>query len=274
MEFQAAAALSFIKTTAPIAAVFIALAIATKGPRVMAAFRRCRHEVGTNIVLVLINYVLLAPFYAVAAGAVALLVPQLPALVAFWDGLWAPVTVLAAVLVVDFTAYWRHRFEHDPSLWPIHATHHSDEAMHWLSVTRKHPLSRLFSLVLDDMLAIALGIPIWAIIVANLLRTWWGYFAHADVPWTLGPLGKIMMSPAAHRLHHIDDEELMGTNYANTVTLFDRMFGTWCDPTPYLGCKTGIAAGTRGPIGELARPFEAIAARFGRRGLNEPAGDI
>jgi hypothetical protein len=27
-----------------------------------------------------------------------------------------------------------------------------------------------------------------------------GYFIHADLPWTLGLMGKVLMSPAAHRL--------------------------------------------------------------------------
>ena len=77
------------------------------------------------------------------------------------------------------------------------------------------------------------------------------------MPWTLGPLGEILVSPAAHRLHHIRDETLMGSNYGNMLTLWDRLFGTWLDPAPHLGCATGIAEGTRGVWGELARPWEA-----------------
>ena len=34
-------------------------------------------------------------------------------------------------------------------LWRIHATHHADEAMNWLTLHRKHPLGELFSLVVD-----------------------------------------------------------------------------------------------------------------------------
>ena len=48
----------------------------------------------------------------------------------------------------------------------------------------------------------------------------------------------------------------MGANYGNTVTLWDRRFGTYRDPAPHLNCETGIAEGTRGFLGELGRPFE------------------
>ncbi len=49
----------------------------------------------------------------------------------------------------------------------------------------------------------------------------------------------------------------MGANYGNTVTLWDKLFGTYTDPAPYVNCETGIAEGTRDFLGELARPFEA-----------------
>jgi sterol desaturase/sphingolipid hydroxylase (fatty acid hydroxylase superfamily) len=116
-----------------------------------------------------------------------------------------------------------------------------------------------------------LGLPYGAIAVAFLVRAWWGYFIHADVPWTLGPLGKVLISPAAHRLHHIRDEALMGANYGNTVTLWDKLFGTYVDPAPYLGCETGIAEGTRDFWGELVRPFEARYWKGSAQAAAEPA---
>ena len=112
-------------------------------------------------------------------------------------------------------------------------------------------------LLIDSLPVLLLGFPAWSIVAAQLARSWWGYFIHSDVPWTLGPLGEILISPAAHRLHHIRDEKLMGSNYGNMLTLWDRLFGTWRDPAPHLKCATGIAEGTRGVWGELARPWEA-----------------
>jgi sterol desaturase/sphingolipid hydroxylase (fatty acid hydroxylase superfamily) len=84
----------------------------------------------------------------------------------------------------------------------------------------------------------------------------------------LGISGKVFISPAAHRLHHIRDEELMGSNYGNMLTLWDKVFGTYVDPAPFVNCETGIAEGTRDALGELARPFEA---RYWRKPEAEPA---
>jgi sterol desaturase/sphingolipid hydroxylase (fatty acid hydroxylase superfamily) len=163
---------------------------------------------------------------------------------------------VAAFLLSELTVYWRHRFEHHPTLWRFHATHHADEHLHWLSVLRKHPVSSLLSRTVDVLPLLLLGLPPVSVFIAHIVRSAWGYFIHCDVPWTLGHAGRWLMSPAAHRLHHIRDEALMGTNYGNTVTLWDRVFGTYCDPAPFVNCATGIEEGTRDFLGELSRPWE------------------
>lgn len=246
-----------VRELAPLALLFGAVAFATKKEAVVDALERARPEIVTTLALWLTNAAVIVPLLAVPIMTGTSLIPRADALVAFWAGLPGALAVVAAILLIDLAAYWRHRAEHLRQLWPIHAVHHADEAMTWLSVRRKHPLGEAISMILDNLIVIALGLPFWAIAVALVLRAWWGYFIHADVPWTLGPLGKVLISPAAHRLHHIRDEALMGANFGNTVVLWDWVFGTWTDPAPYVNCETGIAEGTRDFVGELARPFEA-----------------
>ncbi len=242
---------------ATLAVLFGTLAYVTKRRRIIADFARARPEIVTNLVLLLVNVCIVVPLLAVPVATGHELLPRPESFVAFWTQLPGVLAVLAAILLIDFASYWRHRFEHTRMLWPTHATHHADEAMNWLSVRRKHPIGEALGMIIDSLPVILLGLPYWAIAAAYLLRAWWAYFIHADVPWTLGPLGKVLISPAAHRLHHIRDEALMGHNFGNTVTLWDRVFGTYMDPAPYVNCETGIAEGTRDAWGELKRPFEA-----------------
>ena len=256
MEIFAEHAMIALTMLAATGTVFAALALVTKRQAIVPAVARVRVEFTTNLGLLLFNVVLFGPLFAMPQGFIRDHLVALPALGTFWDGLNELAVLLAAIVVFDFVVYWRHRLEHHPLLWPIHATHHADTAMHWLSVHRKHPLSKLLSVLVDIWAVFLLGFPEWAIAGAGFLRSWWGFFIHADVPWTLGILGKVLISPAAHRLHHIRDEELMGSNYGNTITLWDKLFGTYVDPAPYVNCETGIAEGTRGFLGELVRPFE------------------
>lgn len=240
----------------PVAIAFAALALLTKRRAIGEALRRCRREATTNVLLTLFNTLLIGPLFAFPALVLSQTVGAYGLFPQLWPQLNQAFVLLLAIVLVDFVAYWRHRFEHMPGIWRFHATHHADTTLHWLSVQRKHPVAKLISMLVDTLLLVALGFPVWAIAGAGILRSWWGYFIHADVDWTLGALGEVLMSPAAHRLHHIRDEALMGSNYGNTVTLWDKLFGTWVDPKPYLGCETGIEEGTRGFLGELARPWE------------------
>lgn len=237
--------------------IFAVIAMVAKRGGFLAAVKATRVEFRTNLGFALVNSALLAPFFNAPAGALHAAIGADEELTGFWLGINEVVVLAAAILLIDFAAYWRHRLEHQPGIWRFHATHHADTAIHWMTVHRKHPVGKLLSALIDLLPAVALGLPLWSIAGAQLIRTFWGHLAHADVRWTFGAFGMIMISPAAHRLHHIRDEELMGSNYANTFAFIDVLFGTYVDPTPHVDCETGIAEGTRGFWGELARPWEA-----------------
>jgi sterol desaturase/sphingolipid hydroxylase (fatty acid hydroxylase superfamily) len=194
-----------------------------------------------------------------------------PGLADLWSRMPELALLILALLVQEFTIYWRHRAEHTALLWPIHATHHSDEAVTWLTLLRKHPLSHVMSNLVDSIPLVLLGFPAWTVVAATLIQTWWGYFIHTDLPWTLGPVGKVLISPAAHRLHHIDDVELKDRNFGGVLSIFDRMFGTFDDASRHLGCKTGIDGGSRRVGGELARPVEAFMSRVRRPAASQAA---
>lgn len=260
-----------LQTLVPLAALFGLLALLLKRGAILAALRQVRRETETNLALIAFNYILMAAFFAGIAAWWEGGMAEIAILADFWAGTNAAIVLAATMLVGEFVVYWRHRIEHLPLLWPMHAVHHSDEAMTWLALLRKHPLAYLLALFVDSAPLLLLGLPIWAIAACALVRSGWGYFIHADLPWTLGPLGRWVISPAAHRLHHIDDIELCGSNYGGVLTLWDRLFGTWIDPAPYLDCRTGVDGGSRGFLGEVARPFEAWAGSRPVDAPREPA---
>lgn len=263
----ATTAWELLQVLLPLAVFFGLVALVMKRGAIIETLQRTRRETETNAALVALNYVLLGTFFAGAAtwweGSAA----ENAVLAGYWAAT-NPVVVLAVTMLAgEFSVYWRHRIEHMPLLWPMHAVHHSDEAMTWLALLRKHPLGYLFALFFDTAPLLLMGLPVWAIALCAVVRSGWGYFIHADVPWTLGPLGRWLISPAAHRLHHIDDIELCGSNYGGVLTLWDRLFGTYIDPAPYVNCRTGVDGGSRGFLGEVARPFEAWA---GGRAVDAP----
>jgi sterol desaturase/sphingolipid hydroxylase (fatty acid hydroxylase superfamily) len=271
MDWLAQQSWSVVAALAPAAMVFAVVTLATKRTSALAALRRAGNESALNLSLVVINSVVLASLLTLLTDGMKTHLGLFPALGDFWLGLPELPLLVLALLIDEGTVYWRHRAEHSALLWPIHATHHSDETVTWLTLLRKHPLSHFFGNVVDSIPLILLGFPAWAVVGSTLIRTWWGYFIHADLPWTFGPVGKWLMSPAAHRLHHIDDEVLKDKNFGGFFSIYDRLFGTFDDAAQHLGCKTGIAGGSRSLSGELARPFEAWLRRTKRTAASPAA---
>lgn len=138
----------------------------------------------------------------------------------------------AAIFFGDMVGYFRHRLEHSRLLWSSHVMHHADREMSWLTLYRFHPINRLTTSVIDAGALLVMGFPAWAIVVNGLVRHNWGLFIHANVPWTFGPLGKIFVSPAMHRWHHVRGGAGMHCNFATVFCIFDRSFNTFYLPGP------------------------------------------
>ena len=126
-----------------------------------------------------------------------------------------------AVFVGDFIGYWRHRLEHTRLLWPSHAVHHSDTAMTWLALLRFHPINRLSTFIIDISILTFLGFPAYALLVYSAVKHYYGFFIHADLPWSYGRLDKVFVSPVMHRWHHSIETEAHETNFATVFSFFD-----------------------------------------------------
>ena len=107
--------------------------------------------------------------------------------------------------ISDFAGYWRNRLMHGARLWPVHVIHHSDRAMTWLALIRVPPIERLVTTVVNMAALVAVGLPGWVIVVNSIVRNFYGFFIHADLPWAYGPLKYVFASPVMHRWHHVRD---------------------------------------------------------------------
>ena len=261
---------------------FAALALAVRGATALRTARAAGGEVRTNLILFVLDVAFVSPLLALLLGASGVLIQQngwsLP------TSLWAPLPTWAliaiAVFVGDFVAYWRHRLEHTAALWPTHAIHHSDTAMTWTTGLRFHPLNRLTTALIDTTALALLGLPPAALIANNLVRHYYGLFIHMDLPWTYGPLGRVLVSPAMHRWHHIRDSEGAGVNFATVFSLFDQAFRTYHTPGPCaapLGVRDHIGHGAlaqllwpvRVALSYVLRHSGATAGRTRNPGANE-----
>ncbi len=240
------------------------LALIIKGRRFVDDTRQAVPEIRVNILLFIFNTIFIVPLLAIFATAMKNGFTVL-GIHSVGESVWAQlpsfIVIFAAIFVGDFIGYWRHRFEHSTLLWPSHAIHHSDTRMTWFTLERFHPINRLTTLALDTASLLLLGFPPYAVIANGLVRHYYGYFIHADLPWTYGFLGRVFVSPAMHRWHHAVDETAYQTNFATVFSVFDQIFGTFRVPGP-CKCPLGIAENMgAGFFGQLSYPLKRRAYR-------------
>jgi len=132
------------------------------------------------------------------------------------------ITILAAMDAMNWAGHVaNHRFS---SLWRLHALHHSQEEMSVFTTFRTHPLihvSYLASLLPALVLGAGGTVPAWALIVYSSLIT----LPHGNLTWDFGRIGRVVVSPAYHRLHHALDpvDGQMAVNFGFVLTCWDRL---------------------------------------------------
>lgn len=242
------------------ALAFSLIALIVRGRDAIRVARDATPQIRINLILFAIDVAIVTPLLVMALTYTGGLIQQAGLRLfsaSAWSAIPAWAVVVIAIFAGDFIAYWRHRLEHTAFLWPTHAIHHSDTHMTWTTGLRFHPFNRLTTALIDTTFLALLGLPLWALMANNLVRHYYGLFIHMDLPWTYGPLGRVFVSPAMHRWHHIRDANGAGVNFATVFSVFDQAFGTYHVPRPCdvpLGVHDQIG---KGALRQLAWPFQA-----------------
>ena len=135
---------------------------------------------------------------------------------------WA--LVASALVAMDACNWLAHFLNHRVrAFWRFHAVHHSQEELSILTSFRAHPLVHAsFQLVGLPLLVLGTSgaVPLPVLVGYVLLST----LPHANVGWSFGPLGRVFVSPAYHRLHH-DRTDTRGVNIGVVLVVWDRLAG-------------------------------------------------
>ena len=186
---------------------------------------------------------------------------------AHWPGwLLIPLTVVA----MDGANWLAHYADHRlGALWRFHALHHSQEELSVLTSFRAHPLMHTTGFLLATIPVVALmpTRPIAPVLITIYVCV--GTLQHANLRWTFGPAGRLIVSPAYHRLHHARDTQHV--NLGVVLTTWDVLAGRARFPSRGDGVgRTGLDGrpvpveqdDSTGPAllllaGQLIEPFQA-----------------
>lgn len=202
--------------------------------------------------------------YKLLAGLVIAYAPWLQ--MNLMAGVSPTVQAVTIIVMFDFVGYWSHRLRHASNfLWSFHTIHHSQTVLTVMTNYRFHfvdeTVLRLCVFIPFQMLGTTLEMWLWLDFIAN----WILLLQHSEWDWTYGPLGRVFVSPAFHRIHHAKDERLHNCNYAMLFSFWDDLFGT-AERSVSPPAEHGLA-GNPVPetvLGQIVYPFVLIAREYRR----------
>ena len=165
--------------------------------------------------------------------------------------LW--VSVILAILVVEFFGYWYHRLGHiQHFLWKIHSIHHVPDKVNLLNNNTTNFLNIVFGSIIKILPLTLLGFCQESVFIAISLTTIHSFVVHVNADIKGGWLGIIFFTPEHHRLHHSTDMN-EAQNFGVLITFWDRLFGTYLYQEGLIPKEVGVSHPEKYP-----KPFEVI----------------
>jgi sterol desaturase/sphingolipid hydroxylase (fatty acid hydroxylase superfamily) len=147
------------------------------------------------------------------------------------------IAMVVGVLTLDLAVYLQHVLQHVmfhavPALWRLHRMHHADLEFDVTAGLRFHPVEICLSMVVKIGVVAAVGPPVLAVLIFEVLLNATSMFNHGNVrlpEWLDHRLRWIVVTPDMHRVHHSIYPEETNSNFGFNLPWWDRMLGTYRD---------------------------------------------
>ncbi|MDN3679139.1 sterol desaturase family protein [Vibrio tapetis subsp. quintayensis] len=191
-----------------------------------------------NLGLVGLNSLILAIIMPLMAIDVALLAQQHGLGLFNLTSLPLWLNIILSVVLLDATIYFQHRLFHTtPWLWRLHRMHHADQDIDVTTGARFHPIEILLSMAIKMAAVVVFGVSPIAVLIFEVVLNASAMFNHSNAKLNL-PIDKwlrrVIVTPDMHRVHHSVIVKETNSNYGFFLSIWDRMFGSYCGQ-PELG---------------------------------------
>lgn len=185
-----------------------------------------------------------------------------------WVEVPSIVAIIISFLILDWSIWFTHVLSHKiPILWRVHRMHHADPDMDVTTAIRFHPIEILLSMAWKSLLILALGAPPISVLIFEIVLNGGAMFNHTNIrlPAPLDKFARLLIvTPDMHRVHHSQRVRETDSNYGFSLSIWDRMFGTYTDQ-PQDGhdkMKIGLdycdGEKSTGLIYSLSLPFDSV----------------
>src|SRR5437868_431421 len=158
----------------------------------------------------------------------------------------APLKFIVALILLDYTFYWWHRWLHENEfLWRFHIVHHADLDLDVSTAARFHPGEYLLSTPYRAAQIILIGASPAAAATFEAMLMLAAEFHHSNVRLPLDVerrLNTFMVTPRMHGIHHSIIAGESNANYATILTVWDGLHQTLRRNVPQDEITIGLAA--------------------------------
>ncbi len=141
------------------------------------------------------------------------------------------VELVLSLILLDMAIYFQHWASHKiPMLWMFHKVHHSDVDIDVTTAIRFHPIEIGLSMLYKIILIFIIGPAAATVMLFEMILNGCAMFNHANIalPKWLDSIVRIfLVTPDMHRIHHSKIKQETDSNYGFSISLWDRVFGTY-----------------------------------------------
>ncbi|MEP3420928.1 MAG: sterol desaturase family protein [Erythrobacter sp.] len=145
-----------------------------------------------------------------------------------------PLTVaslIACFILDDSRFYWHHRVAHRVRwVWAMHVTHHSSQQFNFSVALRQSWTKHFTGTMMFKVPLVLIGFDPIAVLFCGVINATYQFFLHTELVNRMPRWYEfIFNTPSHHRVHHGRNPEYLDANYAGTLIVWDRMFGTFVE---------------------------------------------
>lgn len=138
------------------------------------------------------------------------------------------IAVIICFLIDDFRYYWWHRISHECRwFWASHVVHHSSQHYNLTTALRQTWTGQVLGQIIFKTPLVLLGFHPAMVLFVGAVNLLYQFWIHTELIRRLGPLEWVLNTPSHHRVHHATNAKYLDANYAGTLIVWDRIFGTF-----------------------------------------------
>ncbi|MEL4373722.1 sterol desaturase family protein [Brucella cytisi] len=159
---------------------------------------------------------------------------------------------VVAFVFDDLRYYCYHRIAHRVRwVWAEHVNHHSSQHYNLTTALRQSWTGQMTGMFVLQVPMVLLGFHPAVIAFVYGFNLIYQFWIHTEAIDKLPrPIEFIFNTPSHHRVHHATNPRYLDANYAGTLIIWDRMFGTFVEELPEDMPRYGIVknVGTFNPV--------------------------